>query len=51
MVWEFIFEKKDKDGKGAENLVVFSEDIASWGRDNSILLMCQYQVIIRLIII
>lgn len=51
MVWEFVFEKKDKDGKGIENSVVFSKDIVGWGRDNSILLIYQYQVIIRSIII
>lgn len=29
IVWGFIFEKKDKNGKGAEDLVVFYGDIAS----------------------
>ena len=46
MVWRFVFEKEDKDGGGIENLEVIGKS-----RDNLVLLMCQYQVLIRSIVI
>lgn len=51
MVRGFVFEKEDKDGGGVENSVVFDGGIAGRGGDNSVLLICQYQVILGSIII
>lgn len=42
IVWGFIFEKEDKNGRGAEDLVVFYENIASQSGNNFVVLICQY---------
>lgn len=47
----FVFKKGNKNDGGAENSGIFSRDIASQGRDNFVLLTCQYQIIISSIVI
>ncbi len=47
MVRRFVF----KDGGSIEISVVLSGDVAGRGKDNSVVLICQYQVILGSIII
>lgn len=44
---EFVLEKEDLDDGGTKNLRVWGEGSVSWGRNNSTLLICQYQIIIK----